>query len=1298
MMSTPTIDVDKHDPARSRSGNAAALRTSYSSVTSIRDNSLPGNFSGPKQLLDSPLYASSSSHRQPFQRTYNTRRLHPGNHDNETGRGIVQQANGKRLKLTSPSDEFATRRRSSVQISPDGARSLPSPEAQRRRTTRQSAATTPKPISYIDLSDDDDVEMTTAQSAQRTQLLEQERHVDPPPPPQQQHLQDQTPQGGSNIISRFFANSKADLATQPSSEGSAVLREVVVAEGKLPQASNRVLFISTSGIEVRSHGDSVDFPSEYTLAASHVDAWSYRDGAITIRMKNNVAAWGRRFHTFTLEPGSWPRIVKFHCEHREQGLFSGKIWTDTPAGDHNALQAFADAKQSPSRLHILRQLQGKSELEQPNTSAAQRSPAPRIATLEEVNRRDRAMLTDPAEVGSPTESPAANSTTAPATRTSARLAINAVVRASAGEPMLIYPGGPGSVVLYKDDLERLRPDEFLNDTIVDFYLKYNLDQQSEHIREQTYIFSSFFFSRLNKKARDGTGGGGYKAVEKWTRSKNVNLFTKRFVIVPINEDAHWYVAVLANLDNVRFQEDPTEIDDSTDSLPDEPIASRLRTSLDMSATSMGDFDEEIIFNNAMPTPINGSAARTGPRTSLSRQIQAREREGLRMDFAGDSDDNATRRLGSLSLGDPEEIASRPLRRWTKKANATIPMDKPVIIILDSLGASHAHVYKKLKTYLVEEAKAVRGKTLDPSTIKQYKADNITGQDNFSDCGIYLIHYINALLSDPQYALKDTLDREQCTDEELAQLRERRTQFWQPSKDRRAEMRREIEELADKWLKQKSDDKADIAAKQGDGAEDPPERPTGESEDAESDLSMVVEPTRMSSSHTPAGAPPSAMEAPASQELQAGQDADVLVPASRQVRSTPNDDVEAADTCPSTPPPAQAPVDRIPATPSQEAPPTQIASTDMIQPSMGSRPASAVFVIPDENTESQARAVDLQLKAYVADQLTASDGVVYDALGPGTNDPANVEVVESLLDEALLRALVKSPQPARYATPQVQSARELSLLADLSRGEARATADRYFDMHERNRSETDKSEPAEQLVDSSTAAELLARSPLPYRPRYSAKTESPADGLASAVQHDDQTARPAHTGSSPPPSNPVRQNCRLPNEEDVIIDLEDTAIESQPESEQPTPSTVNLLPQSNAEMREPSLPRVIPVLPLARAPTTLASKRFVELEHDPDKTDELTKPPTATSSPHRASSPIRPPTAAPAPVSASARVVPQSPARTKKSKKRARQSEVEALNPPQTLLADLAAGTSARQRRTRQSVVTIDDEMDCLGIS
>ena len=41
--------------------------------------------------------------------------------------------------------------------------------------------------------------------------------------------------------------------------------------------------------------------------------------------------------------------------------------------------------------------------------------------------------------------------------------------------------------------------------------------------------------------REGVG-----AVSSWTQNKNINVFTKRLIFVPVNADLHWSLCVVVN--------------------------------------------------------------------------------------------------------------------------------------------------------------------------------------------------------------------------------------------------------------------------------------------------------------------------------------------------------------------------------------------------------------------------------------------------------------------------------------------------------------------------------------------------------------------------------------------------------------------------------------------------------------------------------------------------------------------------------------------------------------------------------
>ncbi len=117
--------------------------------------------------------------------------------------------------------------------------------------------------------------------------------------------------------------------------------------------------------------------------------------------------------------------------------------------------------------------------------------------------------------------------------------------------------GASTVSVTQEDYYCLEDESFLNDVIIDFYFKWI--QHSiipDESRDKTHIFTTFFYKRLTTRPQKqknklhpiednvnlSAAEKRYERVRRWT--KKVNIFEKDFVIVPINEHSHWFVAVI----------------------------------------------------------------------------------------------------------------------------------------------------------------------------------------------------------------------------------------------------------------------------------------------------------------------------------------------------------------------------------------------------------------------------------------------------------------------------------------------------------------------------------------------------------------------------------------------------------------------------------------------------------------------------------------------------------------------------------------------------------------------------------
>ncbi|CAB1327696.1 unnamed protein product [Coregonus sp. 'balchen'] len=118
--------------------------------------------------------------------------------------------------------------------------------------------------------------------------------------------------------------------------------------------------------------------------------------------------------------------------------------------------------------------------------------------------------------------------------------------------LIQYPPLPskGGITVTTEDLDCLDSGQFLNDVIIDFYLKYLLLERAPGpLAERCHVFSSFFYKQLTRRdtsleeeaaipARDRR----HQRVRTWTR--HVDIFNKDYLFVPVNHQAHWYLVVI----------------------------------------------------------------------------------------------------------------------------------------------------------------------------------------------------------------------------------------------------------------------------------------------------------------------------------------------------------------------------------------------------------------------------------------------------------------------------------------------------------------------------------------------------------------------------------------------------------------------------------------------------------------------------------------------------------------------------------------------------------------------------------
>ncbi|NWW02004.1 SENP7 protease, partial [Oreocharis arfaki] len=281
--------------------------------------------------------------------------------------------------------------------------------------------------------------------------------------------------------------------------------------------------------------------------------------------------------------------------------------------------------------------------------------------------------------------------------------------------LIVYPPPPakGGLGVTREDLECLEYGEFLNDVIIDFYLKYLLlEKAPKHVADRTHIFSSFFYKCLTRTEKNSEGDvkasaaqRRHRRVRTWTR--HINIFNKDYIFVPVNEESHWYIAVICFpwLEEAVYEECPHQ-----NSLSHQPQQSPLEPESENTGTGSVFFKDE------------------------------EEMDGNRSLFSKGTVYNCCWFIKIFFL--PSQISLSNSKKQICK--------RPCILILDSLKAcSVQKTVQVLREYLeVEwEAKRKTHREFSKSTMIDL-CPRVPKQDNSSDCGVYLLQYVESFFQNP----------------------------------------------------------------------------------------------------------------------------------------------------------------------------------------------------------------------------------------------------------------------------------------------------------------------------------------------------------------------------------------------------------------------------------------------------------------------------------------------------------------------------------------------------------------------
>ncbi|XP_057383536.1 sentrin-specific protease 6 isoform X2 [Balaenoptera acutorostrata] len=396
------------------------------------------------------------------------------------------------------------------------------------------------------------------------------------------------------------------------------------------------------------------------------------------------------------------------------------------------------------------------------------------------------------------------------------------------EKLMVYPPPPakGGISVTNEDLHCLSEGEFLNDVIIDFYLKYLvLEKLKKEEADRIHVFSSFFYKRLNQRERRNLPETTNLSIQQkrhgrvktWTR--HVDIFEKDFIFVPLNEAAHWFLAVVCfpGLEKPKYEPNPhyhentvtqkcSTVEDSCISSPSasemdscsqnsaaKPVIKKMlnrkhcvavidsnneqeasdpryrrnissvkcslkkinHTASENEESNKGESACQKVVDrtkseNGLQNEYLSSMHHTDGLSKIRLNYSDESAEGSKMledeliDFSEDQDNQGDSSDDGFLADDK---CNSEIGQWHLKPTVC---KQPCILLMDSLrGPSRSNVVKILREYLEVEWEVRKGsKRSFSKDVMKGSNPKVPQQNNFSDCGVYILQYVESFFENP----------------------------------------------------------------------------------------------------------------------------------------------------------------------------------------------------------------------------------------------------------------------------------------------------------------------------------------------------------------------------------------------------------------------------------------------------------------------------------------------------------------------------------------------------------------------
>jgi Ulp1 family protease len=351
---------------------------------------------------------------------------------------------------------------------------------------------------------------------------------------------------------------------------------------------------------------------------------------------------------------------------------------------------------------------------------------------------------------------------------------------------------------------------------------------------QSHFFSSHFFTKL-REVPVSNFDEAYAGVQRWSR--NVNLFSSKFVFVPIAEHLHWSLAILCNLHALgdtltaarqktsqqqqqkqqqkreqqhkqeqlkqQQQQQQQQPYDITDSQTDEQAQECIISNDDQKAVeAVSDVkqklhcDDELTNGDNAGIDITDVSAKTTADTVIEHEASPPSSTTAAAAAAAaavaDNVDNTAADIDAVMIGD-SNTDSQQQQQQTEQLESAVS-DIPCIIFLDSLSMHQPNRISKYLRLYVEKEWAKTYPNRDALKLARDELPLVQPtapmQSNGCDCGVFVLQYAEEMFmrwpavkgNDAKAALSTEFTHKMFTDKVIVKKRKEIRQLLDRYKD------------------------------------------------------------------------------------------------------------------------------------------------------------------------------------------------------------------------------------------------------------------------------------------------------------------------------------------------------------------------------------------------------------------------------------------------------------------------------------------------------------------------------------